>query len=78
MANIREGYVYMCIHTHTPPNQGESTITFHFSNEKSVKEKCCLPYQETKGIATLKMLQPPPVVYPEGTQDGKEQDTDLR
>ena len=31
-----------------------------------------------KGCAAIKPLQPPPTVHPEGTQDGKEQDTGPR
>ena len=59
-----------------------------------MNEKCCLPYQQIKDAAAIKPLQPPlrelrmatnpqtlqPAlkVHPEGTQDGKEQDTGPR
>ena len=38
-----------------------------------MNEKCCLPYQQTKDVATIEPLQLPPTVSPEETQDGDKQ-----
>ena len=51
MANIKEALVCICAyvthtHTHTHTlNQGEVMVVLHFSDKKTVKEKCYLSYQ---------------------------------